>query len=186
MNNNELSDLNLEIQKLNEEINSAVKKSERKKIIIKNIKKEKFKLQNFLKEIQENEEKKLNESLFSSYMLNVIHEKNKIENYDIIFNISNFYNQFMIEKRKNYLDYTIKKNEIIPIVSIIGNFDTGKSFILSEIADKSFPSGFDIETPSICGFKSKFEDNDQSVDAFLLDCEGFEKPIKFKVIFNYY
>ena len=76
----------------------------------------------------------------------------------------------------------------MPIVSVIGNFDKGKSFILSELSKKQFPSGFDAITPWITGFyppnekikKDAIEGEElEFLNALLLDTAGFETPAQY-------
>ena len=153
--------LNLEIENLNEKIKrieNVINEDEEK-----------------LKLINKNIEEKLKESTKIEF-------EEQIKEYDIIFKCVSLLDPFIINKHQNYINYIENENSM-PIVSVIGSFDKGKTFILSELANKSFPSGFNFETDWICGYypKLKKESNDKSkfLNAILLDTLGFETSVKF-------
>ena len=96
--------------------------------------------------------------------------------YDLVIEGDSFYKPWNIIHRNKD---SFKKNQ--PIVTIIGNFDKGKSFILSELSGKEFPSGFDKTTPWICGFSFKNTKEYNFLDALILDSAGFETPLVFSL-----
>ena len=114
-------------------------------------------------------------------------EEQIIKNYDIIFRCDSFMKPFEIQTTKKYRE-DLKARQY-PIVSVIGNFDKGKSFVLSEISGKNFPRGFNAVTPWICGFypRTDKEDDDEVkefnnlkfLNALLLDTAGFSTPLQY-------
>ena len=145
--------------------------------------------QNRLKELtKENEEltKKFNEM---NKTISKDEFKTKLmEEYDIIFNCDSFLQPFEIKTTKSYRE-ELKLREC-PIVSVMGNFDRGKSFILSEISGKSFPSGFNAVTPWICGYypltleEIEIDNKNESLhylNALLLDSAGFGTPLQYNL-----
>ena len=74
---------------------------------------------------------------------------------------------------QNYQKY---KNEKVIKIGVIGNANTGKSFILSKISKMQFPSGFSIKTE---GLSIKYPDTTLFYDRriALLDSAGLEYPV---------
>ena len=63
------------------------------------------------------------------------------------------------------------KNNHVKILSVIGNKDRGKSFILSKIAHKNLPSGYSVNTKGLSISFPKYD------NIGLLDSVGFESPL---------
>ena len=110
--------------------------------------------------------------------------KEKINEFDIQINCDSFLRPFKIKTTERYRNYLKKKEH--PIVTVMGNFDKGKSFILSELSKREFPSGFNVTTPSICGFYPPEEYKDEkkdfeSLNALLLDTAGFETAAQYQI-----
>ena len=99
-----------------------------------------------------------------------------LNEYDIVFNCKSLKNPFKIKKSKYYDEICKIK---MPVVVVLGNFEKGKSFILSELSGKIFPSGFNVIKPSACGFKSNFGENDNFLDAFFIETAGFDSPVEY-------
>ena len=96
--------------------------------------------------------------------------------YDLIIEGNSFFKPWKIITKGNYKELFSKKK---PIVSIIGNFDKGKSFILSELSGINISSGFDKKTPWICGHSFNNTQENKFLNALFLDTAGFETPLNF-------
>ena len=105
-------------------------------------------------------------------------QSNYINAYDIIIEGSSFYKPWIIKTNRIYKN-KIDKIKKFPVVTIIGNFDKGKTFILSELSRRNFPSGFDVETPWVCIHYPKNEKESEFLNAILIDSAGFETPLDF-------
>ena len=57
------------------------------------------------------------------------------------------------------------------IISVIGNKNKGKSFLLSKLSGRDLPNGFNVATK---GLSISFPENDNII---LLDSAGFESPL---------
>ena len=105
-----------------------------------------------------------------------------MKNYDIIIDCKSLLAPFIFQKSQGYYSY-MDSDTAMPIVSVIGTFDRGKTFILSELANIEYPSGFDFETPWICGVfpKKRIDKNDESfyLNCLLLDTAGFNSPAQY-------
>ena len=117
------------------------------------------------------------EKLINNYT-NKKEQKAYEEAYDIVLEGSSFLKPWIIKKNKNLNFENLKQKQ--PIITIIGNFDKGKTFILSELAKKEFPSGFDKQTPWICMYYPRNEKESQFLNAIMIDSAGFETPLEFK------
>ena len=111
--------------------------------------------------------------------------KKQLSEYDVKFYCDSFLKPFEIEKTNKYND--LKEKEY-PIISVMGNFDKGKSFILSEISGINLPSGYNVTTPWICGVYPETENNKKKEDseieylnALLLDTAGFNTPLNYNI-----
>ena len=106
------------------------------------------------------------------------YDKNlQMKNYDLIIYCESLSKQFIIEKSlNNFENYSTKIKQ--PVVTLMGNFDKGKSFLLSELSRKELPSGFNISTPSICAFYPNSKEESEFLNAFMIDTAGFEVPIQ--------
>ena len=97
--------------------------------------------------------------------------------YDIIININamkslldkGWKEEFPNDKKK----YDEKKDKESVIVSVIGNANKGKSFILAKLSDVDLPSGFEIQTK---GLSVKYP-TIENKNIILLDTAGFQTPL---------
>ena len=69
--------------------------------------------------------------------------------------------------------YEEKKDKESVIVSVIGNANKGKSFILAKLSDINLPSGFEIQTK---GLSVKYP-TIENKNIILLDTAGFQTPL---------
>ena len=69
--------------------------------------------------------------------------------------------------------YEAKKDKESVIVSVIGNANKGKSFILAKLSDVDLPSGFEIQTK---GLSVKYP-TIENKNIILLDTAGFQTPL---------
>ena len=69
--------------------------------------------------------------------------------------------------------YEEKKDKESVIVSVIGNANKGKSFILAKLSDVDLPSGFEIQTK---GLSVKYP-TIENKNIILLDTAGFQTPL---------
>ena len=100
-----------------------------------------------------------------------------MENYDIKIECDSFNKVWRIK------DPDIKGTDLkLPVVVLMGNFDKGKSFILSQISGCDFPSGFNFSTPSICGVYPKQNNKNHFLNALIFDSAGFQAPFIIEVI----
>ena len=84
---------------------------------------------------------------------------------------------WQIEMSQNFeQNYQKYKNYKVIKIGVIGNANTGKSFILSKISKMKFPSGFSIKTE---GLSIKYPDTALFYDRRIayLDSAGLEYPI---------
>ena len=102
---------------------------------------------------------------------------NSTKIYDIIININamkslldkGWKEEFPNDKKK----YDEKKDKESVIVSVIGNANKGKSFILAKLSDVDLPSGFEIQTK---GLSVKYP-TIENKNIILLDTAGFQTPL---------
>ena len=98
--------------------------------------------------------------------------------YDIVFDIDSLENLKMNgwkfeAKQEGYDKYLKKKDERNTVVSVIGNKNKGKSFILAKISRKKIPDGHNITTR---GLSVIYPDYDEK-NVIFLDTAGFEIPL---------
>ena len=102
---------------------------------------------------------------------------NSTKIYDIIININamkslldkGWKEEFPNDKKI----YDDKKDKESVIVSVIGNANKGKSFILAKLSDINLPSGFEIQTK---GLSVKYP-TIENKNIILLDTAGFQTPL---------
>ena len=110
--------------------------------------------------------------------------KNKYNNddffkyYDIIFDINSLENLqkngWKIESTcEGFEKYTKNKDKKCTLVSVLGNKNTGKSFILSEISNLEIPNGFNISTKGLSIIYPIYEDK----NIIFIDTPGLEGPL---------
>ena len=127
---------------------------------------------------QKNVEKKKNK-----YDINL--NKNKYSDeylsiyYDIVFDIDSLENlkqngwKIIKATENGYEKYLDKKNKNCTLVSVLGNKNTGKSFILSKISNYEIPDGFNISTK---GLSIIYPLNDHD-NVIFLDTPGIEDSL---------
>ena len=98
--------------------------------------------------------------------------------YDIVFDINSLenlkQNGWKIEAtEKGYQKYLKKKDKSCTLVSLLGNKNTGKTFILSKINNLEIPYGFNITTKGLSFIISDKDEN----NIIFLDTAGFEIPL---------
>ena len=98
--------------------------------------------------------------------------------YDIIFNIDSLenlkINGWQLESNdEGYKKYEEKKDKKNTVVSVIGNKNKGKSFILAKLSNIEIPDGFNITTKGLSVIYPKYEDK----NIIFLDTAGFEIPL---------
>ena len=114
---------------------------------------------------------------------NEISKKNFIDEeiddyYDIVFEIDSLANlkkygwEFIVTEKGNE-KYEKKKNKESTVISVIGNKNKGKSFILSQISKIVIPDGHNISTK---GLSIIYPDYDEK-NIICLDTAGFEVPL---------
>ena len=114
---------------------------------------------------------------------NEISKKNFIDDeiddyYDIVFEIDSLANlkkygwEFIVTEKGNE-KYEKKKNKESTVISVIGNKNKGKSFILSQISKIVIPDGHNISTK---GLSIIYPDYDEK-NIICLDTAGFEVPL---------
>ncbi len=98
--------------------------------------------------------------------------------YDIIVNINAM--KSLLDKgwkeecsENGYERYKEKKDKESVVVSVIGNANKGKSFILTKLSDMDLPSGFEITTK---GLSVKYP-TIANKNIILLDTAGFQTPL---------
>ena len=98
--------------------------------------------------------------------------------YDIIINIDSLRNlykgwkvKFTEQGKKNY---EIMKEEKVLTVGILGNRNSGKTFILSKLSGVNLPVGIKTEGISI---KYPRMEKDKPANYILIDSAGFENPL---------
>ena len=74
---------------------------------------------------------------------------------------------------EGYKRYEEKKDKESVVVSVIGNANKGKSFILTKLSDMDLPSGFEITTK---GLSVKYP-TIANKNIILLDTAGFQTPL---------
>ena len=136
---------------------------------------------------EENEIKNEYDELCKEF--NIITNKNEISKkkfiddeiddyYDIVFEIDSLANlkkngwEFIVTEKGNE-KYEKKKNKESTVVSVIGNKNKGKSFILSQISKIVIPDGHNISTK---GLSIIYPDYDAK-NIICLDTAGFEVPL---------
>ena len=136
---------------------------------------------------EENEIKNEYDELCKEF--NIITNKNEISKkkfiddeiddyYDIVFEIDSLANlkkngwEFIVTEKGNE-KYEKKKNKESTVVSVIGNKNKGKSFILSQISKIVIPDGHNISTK---GLSIIYPDYDEK-NIICLDTAGFEVPL---------
>ena len=106
-------------------------------------------------------------------------EKKEAKNiYDVIVNINAM--KSLLEDgweeeytEEGYKRYREKKDKESVVVSVIGNANKGKSFILAKLSDVDLPSGFEIQTK---GLSVKYP-TIANKNIILLDTAGFQTPL---------
>ena len=98
--------------------------------------------------------------------------------YDIVFDINSLENLQingwkLYATDKGYEKYMKKKDKKCTLVSVLGNKNTGKSFILSKISNLEIPEGHNISTK---GLSFIYPDNDE-INVIFLDTPRFEDPL---------
>ena len=98
--------------------------------------------------------------------------------YDIIFYIDSLENLkrngWKIESTERGLyKYNNKKDKKCTLVSVLGNKNTGKSFILSKISNFEIPDGFNISTKGLSIIYPEYEEK----NIIFLDTLGLEDPL---------
>ena len=136
---------------------------------------------------EENEIKNEYDELCKEF--NIITNKNEISKkkfiddeiddyYDIVFEIDSLANlkkygwEFRVTEKGNE-KYEKKKNKESTVISVIGNKNKGKSFILSQISKIVIPDGHNISTK---GLSIIYPDYDEK-NIICLDTAGFEVPL---------
>ena len=86
------------------------------------------------------------------------------------------YEGWKILKAKNELSFDKEKQ--VAVVSILGNKNSGKSFILHLLTNKKIPNGYSVTTD---GLSFIIPDNDKNKDDnyILIDTAGTESPLLF-------
>ena len=111
-----------------------------------------------------NKNKYLNEELLKYY--DIIFDIDSLENLKI--------NGWKLEySDKGYGKYEKKKDKENTVVSVIGNKNKGKSFILAKLSNIEIPDGFNITTKGLSIIYPDFEDK----NIIFLDTAGFEIPL---------
>ena len=105
-------------------------------------------------------------------------DENLLDYYDIIFDIDSLENLKkngwqLISGPNGYEKYKDKKDKKNTVVSVIGNKNKGKSFILAKLSGKEIPDGFNITTKGLSVIYPDFEDK----NIIFLDTAGFEIPL---------
>ena len=105
-------------------------------------------------------------------------DDNLLEYYDVIFNIDSLENLktngWQLEfSEKGKETYEKRKNEKSTVVSVIGNKNKGKSFILTKLSNIEIPDGFNITTKGLSIIYPKIENK----NIIFLDTAGFEIPL---------
>ena len=106
-------------------------------------------------------------------------EENLASYYDIVFDINSLenlqINGWRLEAtEKGFEKYMKKKDKNCTLVSVFGNKNTGKTFILSKISNLEIPDGFNIVTKNLSII---YTDNDDYNNVIFLDTQGFENPL---------
>ena len=98
--------------------------------------------------------------------------------YDIIVNINAM--KSLLDKgwkeecsEKGFMRYEEKKDKESVVVSVIGNANKGKSFLLAKLSDIVLPSGYEIQTK---GLSVKYP-TIANKNIILLDTAGFQTPL---------
>ena len=105
---------------------------------------------------------------------------NFVDFYDIIVHIDSIKDinkGWKIEMNQNgQQNYQNHKNEKVIKIGVIGNANTGKSFILSKLSKMELPSGMSIKTE---GLSIKYPDTTEFINRriVLLDSAGLETPV---------
>ena len=109
---------------------------------------------------------------------NKYNDNDLLDYYDIIFDIDSLENLKkkgwqLISDDNGYKKYEDKKDKKNTVVSVIGNKNKGKSFILAKLSGKEIPDGFNITTKGLSVIYPDYEDN----NIIFLDTAGFEIPL---------
>ena len=109
---------------------------------------------------------------------NEFNDKDLFNYYDIIFDIDSLdnlkKNGWQLEsKDEGYKKYMDKKDKKNTVVSVIGNKNKGKSFILAKLSNIKIPDGFNITTKGLSVIYPEYEDH----NVIFLDTAGFEIPL---------
>ena len=105
-------------------------------------------------------------------------DENLLDYYDIIFDIDSLENLKkkgwqLFSDDDGYKKYEDKKDKKNTVVSVIGNKNKGKSFILAKLSGKEIPDGYNITTKGLSVIYPDYEDN----NIIFLDTAGFEIPL---------
>jgi hypothetical protein len=125
-------------------------------------------------EIPQNSNNNQPDSLYK----NTYNDSNVSDYYDIVFDIDSLenlkINGWKFEADQEGFDkYSKKKDVRNTVVSVIGNKNKGKSFILAKISRKKIPDGHNITTK---GLSVIYPDYDEK-NVIFLDTAGFEIPL---------
>ena len=132
--------------------------------------KDDFILNNFKKKINDNE---YDDDLYK----NKYRDDYLLDYYDLVLYIDSLENLQIngweiVTHEKGYEKYTKNKDKKCTLVSVLGNKNTGKSFILSKISNLEIPDGFNISTKRLSIIYPEYEDN-----VIFLDTPGLENPL---------
>ena len=109
---------------------------------------------------------------------NTYSDDNLLDYYDIIFDIDSLENLKkkgwqLFSDDDGYKKYEDKKDKKNTVVSVIGNKNKGKSFILAKLSGKEIPDGFNITTKGLSVIYPEYENK----NIIFLDTAGFEIPL---------
>ena len=116
--------------------------------------------------------------------INELNESSKIKNekdfYDLILRINSLVNLnkgWNIEISKNS-EYNFNLNKKIGVIGVLGNINSGKTFIISKLTNTNLNSGTHIETDGL-SIKYLLKDNHKNLDYqyIFLDTKGLNQPI---------
>ena len=79
-----------------------------------------------------------------------------------------------IDKTKSESEETLEKR--VAIVSVLGNKNSGKSFILHLLTDKDIPNGYTVTTEGL-SFIIPDNDKNKNDNFILIDTAGTESPL---------
>ena len=123
-------------------------------------------------------EKKENNEHDDNLNNNAFKDEDLFEYYDIIFDIDSLENLkingwHLMYDAKGYDKYEKKKDKKNTVVSVIGNKNKGKSFILAKLSNLIIPDGHNITTKGLSVIYPEYEEK----NIIFLDTAGFEIPL---------